>query len=717
MMLFIRLAAVLAALFTFTDCYADDTTTQEVLASAGFTVTKPSGATEDLVARLFTTQDVATAAVVFCDEHGFRDSSTVLDVARQLQKNAQARGNAERTNKTHVLKSAGAYKKRAAEASADDRFDDAAADYVRASLRPGVDPQAAEKIASSLGHAMQDLKDHNAVLAKEAAELAAQLEREEAERISIDSTTRIKAENEADWMALESGERVLLEGLADKAAEIPVGPVVSFTLNQVGGEEEGAETRAVLRPGEDACAAAVRFCRAHGLTSTIKNLVDVAQHLGAVAGGGDRTLTGSSARAAAAVAARSNEDKIGAIQDLESLAREYIDTGFFAEGAACYLRLMTLRDAVWAEGAKDPLPQYEDLALRSVTKAVKMDAASKVYLREPAYYEEALAALKPMVDETGPRATTLSLMRARCFDKLGRWADASRVAGLSLTSWAGSSSNSGTGLWERGSPRMLMASIGATAATEMGDMEKVKKYYQLVLRAEPDQKEVSQQYKSLKSLLKLLKSADDLILKGYNHKALKVLDEALSSMRGMHMSSGTFRSTVLIKLCNANSQIKRHEEALLFCDQALGLRQAASGSTAFEDPAAVREALLARAEALSRDDDHDEALRDFKKALENAEASGVKDEPLMTLKRRIHEAQTAQRVWSQRRNHLSTLELPANLNQLSHEKQCSWIKKQHRKLARKWHPDKYRGNSERGSRKMREVSEAKKALSDQFKCK
>ena len=41
----------------------------------------------------------------------------------------------------------------------------------------------------------------------------------------------------------------------------------------------------------------------------------------------------------------------------------------------------------------------------------------------------------------------------------------------------------------------------------------------------------------------------------------------------------------------------------------------------------------------------------------------------------------------------------------------------YRKLARKWHPDKYRGNPERGSRKMREVSEAKKVLSERFKCK
>lgn len=35
------------------------------------------------------------------------------------------------------------------------------------------------------------------------------------------------------------------------------------------------------------------------------------------------------------------------------------------------------------------------------------------------------------------------------------------------------------------------------------------------------------------------------------------------------------------------------------------------------------------------------------------------------------------------------LELPVNLHELSADKQCEWVRKQHRKLARRWHPDKY----------------------------
>ena len=115
----------------------------EVLASAGFTVTHHSGKSDNLVARLLTGEDSAIAAVRFCDAQGFgSDHSTMLDVARNLDKNLKHNGNGERAEEASVaaypkLKTAGAYKKRAKAASADDRHADAAADYLRALLRPG----------------------------------------------------------------------------------------------------------------------------------------------------------------------------------------------------------------------------------------------------------------------------------------------------------------------------------------------------------------------------------------------------------------------------------------------------------------------------------------------------------------------------------------------------------------------------------------------------
>ena len=51
------------------------------------------------------------------------------------------------------------------------------------------------------------------------------------------------------------------------------------------------------------------------------------------------------------------------------------------------------------------------------------------------------------------------------------------------------------------------------------------------------------------------------------------------------------------------------------------------------------------------------------------------------------------------------------------DKQCDWLKKQYKKLAKKWHPDKYKGNKERAGRKMNEIAEAKEILTKRIGCK
>ena len=60
--------------------------------------------------------------------------------------------------------------------------------------------------------------------------------------------------------------------------------------------------------------------------------------------------------------------------------------------------------------------------------------------------------------------------------------------------------------------------------------------------------------------------------------------------------------------------------------------------------------------------------------------------------------------WEKRRDHARVLDLPANVLDLRKESKCKWLKKQHKKLARLWHPDKARGDRLRAERKMREVS-------------
>jgi DnaJ family protein C protein 3 len=131
----------------------------------------------------------------------------------------------------------------------------------------------------------------------------------------------------------------------------------------------------------------------------------------------------------------------------------------------------------------------------------------------------------------------------------------------------------------------------------------------------------------------------------------------------------------------------------------------------FVDPHKLRDALEARAEAHMNDKNYDDAVTDLRDALEKA--SGDKQQGLQT---KLNEAENQKRKWrcvdpSDRktwqdnrcghpnpqngRDHNAVLELPANLGELPKDKQCDWIKKQYKKLARKWHPDKYKGKKER----------------------
>jgi tetratricopeptide (TPR) repeat protein len=278
----------------------------------------------------------------------------------------------------------------------------------------------------------------------------------------------------------------------------------------------------------------------------------------------------------------------------------------------------------------------------------------------------------------GAYNSTLLLMRARCFQQRAQWADVVRTAGTLLQKV------DSRGAWVRGQPRMMVVTLGATAAMEMGDGEKALKFYQTCLRNDPDQKDISKQYKGLKKLLKLIKEVDEQLAKSQNHKALATLDEALSGMKGMDVNSGLFRSGLLLRQCRGYSELKRHEEALMACDQSVQ-RRSEPVSGMFVDPKKLSESLSIRAKSHMLDKNYDEAVKDLRQCIE---LIGQTEE----FNQRLHEAQMAQRQWANQRNHREVLELPVNLHQLSKDKQCSYIKKAHKTLARKWHPDKAKGN-------------------------
>ena len=228
------------------------------------------------------------------------------------------------------------------------------------------------------------------------------------------------------------------------------------------------------------------------------SLFDITQRLASSAGG---------------VPNASSENPAEALASAENKAKALLDSGDCAGAAAGFARQARLAGALDIDQAlRDAaVAQAREGASEALTRAVSLNEATALFLAHD--YEKAASALEPLVRVAGASSASsrLYLMRARCFAQLGRWPEAARTAGTWLT-WAASSS-AVSGRWQRGTPRMLLATIGAAAALEAGDTEKAKKYFQLVLRADPDQVEVAAQYAALKKLLKLLKTSDELLAK------------------------------------------------------------------------------------------------------------------------------------------------------------------------------------------------------------
>ena len=243
----------------------------------------------------------------------------------------------------------------------------------------------------------------------------------------------------------------------------------------------------------------------------------------------------------------------------------------------------------------------------------------------------------------------------------------------------------------------------------------------------------------MRGLLKLLDKAEKHLTKGYNHKALQALEEALLKLHGSLFNTPKFRSRVLIKTCRARSEVRAHEKALSDCNDALeylgqgegegsGGGGGGGGRQTFmsgAEAAVLMEAYEARARAHFNDENYGESMKDYEQAIElqrqtpgqqrgTPEASERRNE----LHSKLHEAQNKQRMHSEeRRDHAKVLELPVNIHEVNLKSKCSWLKKQHKKLAKKWHPDKHRGDKRRAARKMDEISAAKEALVKQWRCK
>ena len=204
------------------------------------------------------------------------------------------------------------------------------------------------------------------------------------------------------------------------------------------------------------------------------------------------------------------------------------------------------------------------------------------------------------------------------------------------------------------------------------------------------------------------------------HKGALALDRALTALDELGIDTDLFRSGIVLQQCGAFSGLKRHEEAIMACDSAVAMRGKTVAGV-FANPAKMTEALVARAKAHMADANYDEAVRDYRDAAEQMDKSGGGGTAHATLRQEVESemrsAKHEAHMWKERRDHAKVLEMPVNIGEVSQKSRCSWLKKQYKKMAKRWHPDKVIGCRKRAARKMTEVSDAKQELSKQWGCK
>ncbi|KAH8094088.1 hypothetical protein JL720_4077 [Aureococcus anophagefferens] len=212
--------------------------------------------------------------------------------------------------------------------------------------------------------------------------------------------------------------------------------------------------------------------------------------------------------------------------------------------------------------------------------------------------------------------------------------------------------------FDAGAPKTLALTIGAAAALERGRLDKSIKFVQAGLRHDPDSAPLKKQYDGLKSLKRKTEAVDKHLRKGYS--------------------------------------VKRHEVAFDACDGAVAaLDSVGGGASADDDRGAVRD-WRACIELVGGE-------RMANEAYAYVDDEGVEHSVEHDLRRKLQDARRGEDAWEKRRDHAKVLELPANVDSLSKDRKCFWLKKHHKKMARQWHPDKARGSKERAARKMAEM--------------
>eukprot|EP00746_Dinoflagellata_sp_MGD_P167122 gnl/MRDRNA2_/MRDRNA2_97497_c0_seq1.p1 gnl/MRDRNA2_/MRDRNA2_97497_c0~~gnl/MRDRNA2_/MRDRNA2_97497_c0_seq1.p1 ORF type:complete len:713 (-),score=175.32 gnl/MRDRNA2_/MRDRNA2_97497_c0_seq1:92-2128(-) len=635
---------------------------------------------------LFDGEDAARAAQRVAESYHVYEPETVLSIAKAFRDELQ--DSDYKPPKELILKTGGAYSRRADEALKEKRFADSAADCLRALMRPGLDSTAEGVFMDKLGKAETRLERiYQMKVEEEQADVMKYAEQNaEADALAKEWKTLLD-EDTLIWNKVDSF--TLSTGSPSSDAEV-VGVDLDLTTN---GEKD--KQRCSVRQGQDASHAAFHFCAANGIHSA-----DEVAKL-------DTMLKQQLA-----------EKKYEVPQDMKvGTAATHIEKGQSHEanfdfGAA---------GVEYARGLQDPAvsaEQKQELQNRLVSVIGVVNASQQLGgAWQVKDHDRVLAIAGDIPSDFRTDTVQLIIARSKFHKK------EIKEAVKSITSLLTNCEKDGQWLAEQ--PRFIGAIAGAILSLQVGDIDKAKKMYQIVLRDDPDQKHIKLRYKALKTYMRILSDIEDLLAKSKNHDAIKGVERSKRVLEFIMGKDGARNAaTRLLQFeCKAKSSITQHDEAIEACNTAIEQLENHDNP----DPRKIAEAYAIRGEANTKDKSYDDAVADMQMALQKVPNSQDYQEKLEEAKKLQSEWNKSEEQHDRRGRSLGhftvnrpseeMLGLPENIEELDQEERCKRLKKSFRAMSLRWHPDKAIGGKKRAQRKSSELSEAKTWLEVKFGCK
>jgi len=271
------------------------------------------------------------------------------------------------------------------------------------------------------------------------------------------------------------------------------------------------------------------------------------------------------------------------------------------------------------------------------------------------------------------------------------------------------------GDWKDDQARTKCVRLAAKASLQMGNIDNCKKAYAIALKADPDAP-VKAAFKAVQKLARRMKNAQKQLDKGYNHRALTHIEAGLKLLNKDSKSANIQALMLLIK-CTAQSRMKRHEAAIDSCSKAIEHFKTSKTKGLKPDPFKLVKAYDTRAEAHTNDNNFNEARHDYRSALTVLEEIGAEESVRDEMNHKWRNAQHREKQWNENLDAIAVLKLPLNVEEVSLARRCKFLKKQFKKLTKKWHPDKAKGDKKRAARKFNEVAEAKRELHQRWDCR